>query len=275
MNKSLAPLIAVFALIILLTLIVLNSDYGVRARPPLQKNTETTEIRLRPDSDTNPAAQHVQPAGNSAMVDSGDMLGRARNLLASGKNKEAEDNLRTLLVFDPDNRQALSLLGGILFYSGRYREAEMIFRHQINLDPNNSLAYNRLGSALAKQKKYRAAIDSSSVAMGMNPNSGEAHINLAGMYAVTGDRKKALVHFRKAYELLGTAILPLSYDESFNLIRSMEEFQEIISEAKSRLKKYDIPEIRKKSMSAPLQKNPSAPPEHNSETKPLFQSDKP
>jgi len=162
-------------------------------------------------------------------------LTKAKKLLSEKKEPEAEDTLRTILLFEPNNINALSLLGGIFYYSGRYKEAEHIFKHQVTIDPNSYLAYNRLASTLAKQKKYGDAIKTNSQALSINPESPAVHINLAGMYSITGKKKQALMHFKKAYAAFGYAILPLSYDTAFDNIRYTPEFQSIIAKAKKDL----------------------------------------
>ena len=236
MDKSLAPLIAIFALIILLSLILVNSKVLNRGRNIDFRSDSSHKMEIRPGEPRKILSTQIlqQRNGNAGLINIGESFGMAKSLLAQGKTDDAEDIIRTILVFNPDHRQALALLGGILYYSNRYKEAEAIFRRQIKLDPANSLAYDRLGSALAKQKKYKEAIDSSSIAVGMTPQSGNGHINLAGMYSMVGDKKRAMEHFKKAYELIGYAILPLSYDEAFDNIRSMPEFQALLSEAKQK-----------------------------------------
>ena len=238
MDKSLAPLIAVFALIVLLSMILLNSNFMNQKGRPVAGSESNHCMAIREEEypqTLSPVDSRQQSSDNAELIDVGDMLGKAKKYIAAGKTGDAEDLLRTILLFYPDHRQALSLMGGILYYSNRYKEAEVIFRRQIKLDPNNSLAYNRLGSALAKQKRYKEAIDSASISLGMHPDSGDAHINLAGMYSVVGDKQKAIEHFRKAFKLIGYAILPLSFDEAFDNIRQMPEFQSVILEAKQML----------------------------------------
>lgn len=261
MDKSLAPLIAVIALVILLTVIIINSDFSSAADSKTKKTDQPApKIQLRTKSSQYPLPTNIIKTNeeNSKLINIGETFGEAKSLLAEGKTQDAEEKLRTLLVFDPQHSQALSLLGGILYYSNRYKEAEVIFRKQILVNPNNHLAYNRLGSTLAKQKKYKEAIDNSSIALGMSPESGQAHINLSGMYAVVGEKDKSLKHFKEAYRLLGYAVLPLSFDEAFNNIRNHPEFQIILSQAqlKANQKKE---EIKKKP-------NPDPPPS------PLFKS---
>lgn len=174
-------------------------------------------------------------------------LAEAKKQLSNRQEKEAEDTLRTILVFEPNNMGALSLLGGIFYYSNRYHEAEYIFKQQIEIDPNSYLAYNRLASTLAKQKKFDDAIKTNSKALSINPEAPEVHINLAGMYSITGQKERALMHFKKAFESFGYAILPLSHDNAFDNIRHTPEFQEIISLAEKELPvPKDIPQNEKK-----------------------------
>lgn len=230
-GKSLAPLIAAFTVIILLTIILINSGTGKRKKQEGSQSPQKGVMELSGNS--RPAISHkpATPVPRDSKIINVDVsLVEAKKLLAENKVEEAEDKLRTILVFAPDNAQTLTLLGGILYYSGREKEAESIFRRQIKLNPKDHLAYNRLGSALAKQKRYQEAINSVAMAVGLKPDSGEAQINLAGLYSLANDKKSALLHFRKAAKLLGEAILPLSHDRSFDNVRSSPEFQTIISE---------------------------------------------
>lgn len=238
--KSLAPLIAVFALIILLTIVVINSKAGKNAAETdaadAAKPKTVIELAgggtVSPREQRPPSSKGDSGGGKNEVPDSAKTLAKVRKLLAGNKLERAEDELKTLLVFDPDNADALTLLGGILYYSGREKEAETVFRRQIKINPQDHLAYNRLGSALAKQKRYKEAIESVATAIGLEPGSGEAQINLAGIYSITNNKTAALEHFRKAAELLGSAILPLSSDSAFDAIRSTPEFQEILSQAR-------------------------------------------
>ena len=109
-------------------------------------NNMNLRIRREPSQKLPHIATEVQ-------FDSTKHLKKAKRLLSEKNEREAEDTLRTILVFEPNNMNALSLLGGIFYYSGRYDEAEDIFKKQIEIDPNSYLAYNRLASTLAKTEK--------------------------------------------------------------------------------------------------------------------------
>lgn len=233
MGKSLAPLIVVIAVVVVLTIIIINSDVGVRkAHPGKWSEAKAPRVELskhRKDPEPRVIAKTKRYDGAVSLLKVDEQLMLARKHLAAGHTDAAEEKLRTILVFYPENMPALTLLGGILFYSQRYSGAELIFRRQVGIAPKNHLAYNKLGSVLAKQKRFKEAIDNAAVAVGIKPDSGEAQINLAGMFAAVGSDKQALEHLRKAAALIGRAILPLTDDPVFDKLRDLPEFQEILS----------------------------------------------
>ncbi|MCK5843832.1 MAG: tetratricopeptide repeat protein [Victivallales bacterium] len=234
MGKSLTPLIIVVAVVVVLTIIIINSDVGPKRSPKNYQPARTPKVELsthRNNTESLDIRISRPSSGDQNLLKLDKSLASARKLLASGLMDKAENELRTILIFYPENMRALTLLGGILFYSHRYTEAELIFRRQVRIAPKDHQTYNRLGSVLAKQKKFKEAIDNASTAVGMKPESGEAQINLAGMYAAVDNQKQALSHLRKAVSLLGRAILPLTYDPVFERLRELPEFQEIILKA--------------------------------------------
>ncbi len=233
MNKSLAPLIISFAVIILLTFIIINTKPRESAIE-LQTNGTAPSMSLGSVSKTQLRHKATVPRKQKAsyIPESEKYLENAKNFLSSGKENEAEDALRTLLIFEPDNPQALSLLAGIFYYSQRYPEAEIIFRRQVKLNPENDSLYTHLGSALARQGKMKEAIKTTLTAVEINPKSSDSQINLSSMYATNGNPESCIKHFLLAYQLIGYRILPFSYDPAFDKVRSSPEFQEIIARAK-------------------------------------------
>jgi predicted Zn-dependent protease len=247
MNKSLAPLIISFAVIILLTFIIVNTKPR-ESEIELQTNGTAPSMSLNTISKNqlrHKAAAPRKPR-NSYLPGSDKFIEDAKSLLSANRENEAEDSLRTLLIFEPDNPQALSLLAGIFYYSQRYSDAEMIFRRLAKLNPDNDSVYNHLGSVLARQGKMNEAIKVTLKAVESNPKSPDAQINLSSMYASNGDVEPCIKHFLLAYQLIGSRILAFSYDPAFDKVRSSPEFQEIISMAKrdmdTSLKSKKIPD---------------------------------
>ena len=163
----------------------------------------------------------------------------ARILLLAERDMEngdfaaAEDRLRTALVFHGKNVKLYALLGKALYLQEKYKAAENVFRQQVYLAPEDSVSMNNLSAALAKQKRYHEAIGTLHQLLKNDPSSASAVLNLAGMYAVSGDRKNAILYFRKAYELLGHRILFLAQDRNFVSIQQEPEFIRIVREARN------------------------------------------
>jgi Flp pilus assembly protein TadD len=253
MNKSLTPLIIFLSLIVLLTIIVINFQTDSSSRkstapenPPDHFNSiELHKLEkkgpapiLPPLENTRSAGENIQPPNIERM------LKDAIISYDKGNDVEAEDKIRTILIFDPSNYTALSLLGNILYKAAKYPEAEVVFRKQGSLKPEDPVIYNNLGSALAKQKRYDEAVTVSLKALELEPESPVTLINLAGIYSVSGEVSKALEYFRRAYDKIGEKIIPISFDRTLDNIRYEREFLEIIkdAEAKASEKKSGIPE---------------------------------
>ena len=241
MNRSLTPLIVSFAVIILLTIIMLHTRPH---RSPEDEEMPVIDLapamrlspfpgRRMPTMSAPRSTSPVSPGlrqGSDPSVD--DLLDSSRRMLAEGKEAEAEDRLRTLLVFSPDHVPALSLLGGILYYSRRYEEAEAVYRRQLRMDPGSAALHNNLASVLARQERYIEAIASAEKALEIDPVSAPACINLASIYTALGEPEQAMPHFRRAYELLDWRILPVAEDSAFRDLRNDLGFTMILAQAR-------------------------------------------
>lgn len=157
--------------------------------------------------------------------------------MENGNFDIAEDRLRTALVFHGRNVKLHELLGKALYFQKKYQEAEYIFRQQIFLDPENPVSMNNLSAALARQKKFHEAIVTLRQLLKSDPSSASATFNLAGIYAVSGDKKNALLYLEKAYALLGHRILFLVQDRKFLSLRQEKRFIELMEKAAKEFQK--------------------------------------
>ena len=228
-EKSLIPLIVFLSIIVLLTVWIVNID--VDKHKEEEGDSHLFEYR----KSWSVVAENPRGVGSQKKSRKGfhfDVSGKiaeARRYLEHKQMDKAEDVLKTVLVFVPDNTAALSMLGGIYYYSGRYSEAEFIFKKESVILPESALIYNSLASAQARQKKYSVAIKSGRKALSLEPDLPQIHLNLAGMYSISGNKKKAMEHFLKAYAALGDSILPLMNDKAFDNIRNTREYQLLVS----------------------------------------------
>ncbi len=249
MNKSLVPLIMSFAVIILLTFIVIysrreaplaldrSSDASYFSTISLGKKDKFIShkpIQAVPQQNEGDPKSKYQP-------DTAKLMENARTFLSRGLEKDAENELKTLLIFEPDNKNALVLLGGTLFYAKRYPEAELIFGRLHQIDPKSSTYCNQLASAVAKQGRLDEAIAYASKAVEIEQDSADALINLSGMLAAKGEIREANRRFLQVYKLIGYRILPFSLDPAFDSLRNTPEFQEIVRMARGDWERQILP----------------------------------
>jgi tetratricopeptide (TPR) repeat protein len=238
-NKSLAPLIIFFAVIILLTIIIINI-----LSPEMRKTIEYDQTELLPAMNLSPFAREdrkrkatyrysatLRPQGAKSLLYPENLLEQAKESLEKGDVRLAEEKLRNLLVFEPENREGLLILGDIFYASRRYLEAEVVFRRLLKLDPEKASIYNSLGASLAKQKKFDEAIKVTEKALIYEPNSPVAYLNLSGMHSVAGNKKTSIEYFKKAYDRVGKKILSISNDPTLDNIRSDPVFIAIVEDA--------------------------------------------
>jgi len=155
-------------------------------------------------------------------------LDAVRVSLSKGDYLSSENELRNLLIFYPDNRTVLSLLGGILYLSGKYNQAIAIFSALKKIYPYDVSIKEDLGFQYEKKRNYKMAIREFKEALNVSEDSSISCIHLAGLYSILGEKKEAILYFRKAHALLGAKILVFSYDPVFNNIRNMPDFVLIV-----------------------------------------------
>ena len=237
LTKQLAPLIIFLAVVILCTLVISN-------RHTNRKNTLQTSLLPIEGQQLRMELSPFQYSGSLLTEDDygerpsfprvDSSLQQAAAFCDNGDYSKAEDVLRTALVFHHNNLKLLSMLGSVLYMQGKYKDAEMVFRHQAFLWPDDTSVYNNLGAALAKQRKFREAISTAEKGLRMEPASSIAALNLSGIHSMAGNTEKAIEYFKRAYDMLGERILPLSNDSNFDNIRDQKDFREIIDQARQK-----------------------------------------
>ena len=233
LTRQLAPMIFFIVLVIVLTLIIRGSRLPEKPEETTSSGSEV-EMRLSPFS--------YQPSVRNQSVNRQDLnlpdpemvISGAKRDVSAGQYARAEDQLRTALVFYPNDGRLLSMLGTVLYIQKKYSESEGIFRLMTLLNPEDVGAHTNLGTVLAEQKRYKEAIVSARKVYLKEPDSPIAALNLSSMYSLNGDTAEALEYFKKAYEKLGENILPLSYNSNFDNIRREKIFRDIVKEAKDK-----------------------------------------
>jgi len=231
MKKSLVPLIVFLFCIVLLTAIIVSTRPGMRNPVIPSKSKKPSAIYL---SNIEIAKEPELRRRQKHIMDEKKVLNlllQAYSELDKGKLEVAEDKIKTVLVFQNENNEALSLLGKIYYLKHEYKKAEDIFTKQVKLNKKSASAYNNLGQVLLKQKKYSRAVLQFQAAQKLDPESGLIALNLSGAYSQQGKKKESLASFRKAFELLGTRVITVAHHPALDNIRKEKEFRDILKKA--------------------------------------------
>ena len=124
--------------------------------------------------------------------------------MATKRHDEAQQLLEEAIAIKSDSGIAYYLLGRNFFQQGKLEEALERLAESIHYDPSNPKAFNCVG-VISSQKGYvNRAEEAFSEAVKLDPDFGDAHFNLAVLYATREkpDPNRAAEHYNKAV-LLG------------------------------------------------------------------------
>lgn len=153
----------------------------------------------------------------------------------AGRLAEAEGLYRAVLDTQPDNANALHLLGMLCHQTGRSGEAVALLRRSVELSPSTAhfhsnlaavlgkaghpeealaclreavrlrpdfaQAHNNLGVALESLGRLDEAVAAHREAIRLDPNYVESHTNLGNVLQKRGELREAVAHHRKAISL--------------------------------------------------------------------------
>jgi tetratricopeptide (TPR) repeat protein len=126
------------------------------------------------------------------------MLEDLIQLHQSGRLDEAESGYRKLLAEDPENAEALHLLGILRAQRGDLAEAYELVRRASELAPDNAACRHTLGEMYLSEGRLDEAQQAYDRARQLNPNLASAHGGLGQVAFLRGDLDAAEGHFRVA-----------------------------------------------------------------------------
>ena len=118
-----------------------------------------------------------------------------------GRLQAAERIYRQILEVEPNQPDAIHLLGAIAHQTGRLDEAAACFRHVLLLKPDFAAAHKDLGNTLKKQGKLDEAAACYRHALELKPDFAEAHNNLGNTMKIQGKLDEAVACYRRTLEL--------------------------------------------------------------------------
>ncbi len=144
------------------------------------------------------------PAAMLAADEDSQKVSHATTLIRTGKLDEAEGVLWEVLSRDPENAQALNLLGSVRLRQKRFAESETLLRRATNLAPELLPAYLNLARVFHDQGETDKEIVVLLDAVRLAPDDAEANSSLAAAYLKENDFHRAL----KRLERIPRARLP-------------------------------------------------------------------
>ncbi|MCH8096280.1 MAG: tetratricopeptide repeat protein [Proteobacteria bacterium] len=144
------------------------------------------------------AGQGRDAAANGAAISVLHLLGSAANQHETGELEEAEKGYRTVLTVEPENTDALQLLGVLRHQQGDSNEAIRLIKKALKRDPdspqchhNLASVFNSLGRVDEAEKHFRKAV-------ALDPNEAKYHANLGIVMGQKGREEEAIECFEKA-----------------------------------------------------------------------------
>jgi tetratricopeptide (TPR) repeat protein len=122
----------------------------------------------------------------------------AMKLQAEGKYIEARQLVKIVLREDPDDINALNLMGGICVAQEAFNDAESFLRRAVGLAPDFTAAWSVLSMSLRRQSKFEEAIEALEKALSLEPGNADLHSTMGNMLLVWGKEERALVSLEKA-----------------------------------------------------------------------------
>ncbi len=144
-----------------------------------------------------------------------------------GKLKEAIFYYQQTIALMPDYAEVYYCLGGALHASGQLAEAIAYYQQALVLKPDYAEVHYDLGYALKEQGNLNAAIEHYQQAVAFNPNDAEAHGNLANALLEQGQLEAAIAHYHQVISL--KPHVPGIYYNLGNALRLQNKLEEAVT----------------------------------------------
>ena len=111
---------------------------------------------------------------------------------------------------------------------GDLQDAKRLYEETLRRDPDHVEALNNLGVIDIREKNYPAALKRLKEAVRLRPGYADPHYNLACLYALKGDIKEGVSHFKRAAALNPSVIEWAQADSDLDNLRTVPEFRDIL-----------------------------------------------
>ena len=164
----------------------------------------------------------------------------ARTSLYMGKPQEGEQLLRAAAEKNPDQYKILAHLGMILYYEGKLDEAQQYLERALTLARNSGdKSAQQFASFLYASRNQRDKIDPA--LLRLTPDQcidGDDAYWAGGMYALLGDKQKALIWLKRTVALGNMNYPWFQRDKNWDSLRSDSEYQSVMAGIRDRWQAY-------------------------------------
>ena len=166
-------------------------------------------------------------------MDIGKELQTAIQYHESGQLQKAESRYKKILKNDPNQPDALHLLGVVAYQKGNFDEAVPLIKKALLNNPTCVPYYNNLGAVFNAQDQHAEALSSYQSALKLDPNYADAHYNIGNIHQKQEMLDQAISSYQRALEIdsnhvdawynMGNALKSQNKPE-----QAIESYQEVI-----------------------------------------------
>lgn len=130
-----------------------------------------------------------------------ELLNSALRNHQAGRWPEAEQQYRRVLATEPQNADAIHLLGLLYHQTGKVEQAIGLYKQALGIRPNYLEVHGNLAMALQQQGKHTEAIGHFQQVLAIEPNHAETHLKLAVARHQQRQLDAAITHYQRAIAL--------------------------------------------------------------------------
>ena len=119
----------------------------------------------------------------------------------SGQFQKAEYQYKRILGTDPNQPDALHLLGVMAYQTGNLDEAIHLIKKAVQNNPKNPFYYNALGAVFNAQGRHAEALSSYRSALQLDPDYVDAYYNMGNSLQKQGKLDQAVSSYQQALEI--------------------------------------------------------------------------
>ncbi len=170
-----------------------------------------------------------------------DTLAQAEQYHVTGQHAAAEQLCRQIVAADPQQAEAMHLLGILACQAGRYPEAAAHLQAALNILPDEARFHHSLGLVQYQQGRPHEAIVCYQRALALQPDLAQGHNNLGNAYKSQGQGEEALACYDRALRLAPD--FAEAHNNRGNLLRQMGRLEEAEQSYRSAVRlRPDLPQ---------------------------------